>query len=51
MEAQTTTVQVGPTRGLSFGMALYSLHCADVPLRNCSLTPHENKDYMYEAGT
>jgi len=23
-------------------MALYSLHCADVPLRNCSLTPHEN---------
>ena len=25
---------------ISICMALYSLYCAEVPLRNCSLTPH-----------
>ena len=30
----------------SFSMALYSLHCADVPLRNCSVTHSKSKEVI-----
>jgi len=30
-------------------MALYSLYCAEVPLRNCSLTHSRNLSVLYDA--
>jgi len=32
-------------RSISSGMALYTLHCADVPLRNCSLA-HNSHEFV-----